>query len=96
MFNQVKYFLVLFLFTLMVSCSNYKSNKDEEGKTNNFLSVGLSGQAIAYSGYRNEQHPDEKLYPSQDQVLEDLKILEKKWNMIGLMVQINMHSMFWK
>lgn len=82
MFNQVKYFLVLFLFTLIVSCSNYKSNKVEEVKTNNFLSVGLSGQAIAYSGYRNEQHPDEKIYPSQDQVLEDLKILEKKWNLI--------------
>ena len=40
------------------------------------------GRCISYSGYRLGQHPDKALYPTQEQVLEDLKILEKNWVMI--------------
>ncbi len=29
--------------------------------------------AIAYSGYREGQHPDKDIYPSQAEILEDLK-----------------------
>lgn len=43
-----------------------------------------NGNAICYSGYRAGQHPDKQLFPSQAHVLEDLKILEKNWNLIRL------------
>jgi exo-beta-1,3-glucanase (GH17 family) len=40
------------------------------------------GNAICYSGYREGQHPDSSIYPSQAQILEDFKILEKHWTLI--------------
>lgn len=40
------------------------------------------GRCISYSGYREGQNPDTGVYPSQDEILQDLKILEKNWVMI--------------
>ncbi len=40
------------------------------------------GRCISYSGYRAGQHPDKELFPTREQVLEDLKILEENWVMI--------------
>ena len=33
------------------------------------------GRAICYSGYRRNQSPAAKIYPSYDEVVEDLQIL---------------------
>lgn len=41
-----------------------------------------NGNAICYSGYREGQHPDKKLFPTKAQVVEDLQILEKHWRLI--------------
>jgi exo-beta-1,3-glucanase (GH17 family) len=40
------------------------------------------GNAISYSGYRVGQSPRDRIYPSQAEVLEDLRILEKHWSLI--------------
>jgi exo-beta-1,3-glucanase (GH17 family) len=40
------------------------------------------GNAICYSGYREGQNPDLNKTPSQTQILEDFKILEKHWRLI--------------
>ena len=37
------------------------------------------GNAICYSGYREGQSPIDGTYPSYDQVVEDLKILDSQW-----------------
>jgi exo-beta-1,3-glucanase (GH17 family) len=42
------------------------------------------GPAICYSGYRAGQHPDKGLRPSQAQVLEDMRILERHWRLIRM------------
>jgi len=42
------------------------------------------GPAICYSGYRAGQHPDQGVYPSQAQVLEDMRILERHWRLIRM------------
>lgn len=42
------------------------------------------GNAICYSGYRTGQHPDKQLFPSQAQVLEDLRLLARQWRLIRL------------
>jgi exo-beta-1,3-glucanase (GH17 family) len=39
-------------------------------------------RAIAYSGYRGGQSPKIGVYPSQDQIAEDLRILERNWRLI--------------
>jgi len=41
-----------------------------------------NGNAVCYSGYRTGQHPDKDLFPTQAQILEDMKILEKNWKLI--------------
>ncbi|MDY0075379.1 MAG: hypothetical protein RBR75_05865, partial [Acholeplasmataceae bacterium] len=40
--------------------------------------------AICYSGYRENQSPITKVYPSEQEVLEDLKLLEKNFKYIRM------------
>ena len=42
------------------------------------------GSAICYSGYREDQNPRLGIYPSYDQVKEDLLILSKHWQHIRI------------
>lgn len=42
------------------------------------------GKAICYSGYRNGQSPITKVYPSYDEIKEDLLILEKEYDYIRM------------
>jgi hypothetical protein len=41
------------------------------------------GRAICYSGFREGQHPAGK-YPSYDQILEDLLMLQGHWKYLRL------------
>lgn len=40
------------------------------------------GHAVSYSGYRAGQSPQTTVYPSQDQVFEDLRILARHWRLL--------------
>jgi len=40
------------------------------------------GNAICYSGYRHGQSPAEQVYPSYEEVREDLRILARNWNFL--------------
>jgi exo-beta-1,3-glucanase (GH17 family) len=42
------------------------------------------GNAICYSGYREGQSPDAQLFPSYEEVVEDLSILEANWKYLRL------------
>jgi len=42
------------------------------------------GKAICYSGYRESQSPMTKIYPSENEVLSDLKFLAKHFNYIRM------------
>jgi len=42
------------------------------------------GNAVCYSGYRAGQNPQLNRFPTQAQILEDMKILEKNWKLIRL------------
>ncbi|MBC8181367.1 hypothetical protein H8E88_09600, partial [candidate division KSB1 bacterium] len=48
----------------------------------NILGKNWTGNAISYSGYRDGQNPQKFIYPSQEEITEDLKILEKNWKLI--------------
>jgi exo-beta-1,3-glucanase (GH17 family) len=43
-----------------------------------------TGNAICYSGYRQGQDPNKKLYPSVAEIREDLHILKKHWQLLRL------------
>jgi exo-beta-1,3-glucanase (GH17 family) len=43
-----------------------------------------TGNAICYSGYRHGQSPGEKIYPSLQEIREDLLILRKHWQLLRL------------
>jgi exo-beta-1,3-glucanase (GH17 family) len=43
-----------------------------------------TGNAICYSGYRAGQSPNDRIYPSPDEILEDLLILQKHWRLLRL------------
>jgi exo-beta-1,3-glucanase (GH17 family) len=43
-----------------------------------------SGRAICYSGYRRGQSPAERIYPSVEEIREDLRILRKHWRLLRL------------
>jgi len=42
------------------------------------------GNAICYSGYRENQNPGDNTYPSYEQIKEDLLILTKNWKLLRL------------
>ena len=42
------------------------------------------GNAICYSGYREGQSPGEQIFPSREEILEDLLILQKNWSLLRL------------
>ncbi len=41
-----------------------------------------NGDALCYSGYRGAENPDKNLYPTQQEVLQDLTILSRHWHLI--------------
>jgi len=43
-----------------------------------------TGPAICYSGYRRGQSPGDEVYPSLDEIREDLLILRKHWRLLRL------------
>ena len=43
-----------------------------------------TGRAICYSGYREGQSPDSRIYPSLEQIHEDLLILKPHWPLLRL------------
>ena len=43
-----------------------------------------AGRAICYSGYRDGQSPDAKVYPSEVQILEDLLLLQPHFTLLRL------------
>jgi exo-beta-1,3-glucanase (GH17 family) len=42
------------------------------------------GNAICYSGYREAQSPDKEIYPTYDEIYEDLKLLGINWKYLRL------------
>ncbi|MCH9693543.1 MAG: glycosyl hydrolase [Gammaproteobacteria bacterium] len=42
------------------------------------------GNAICYSGYRENQNPGDDTYPDYEEIKEDLLILQKNWNLLRL------------
>jgi Glycosyl hydrolases family 17 len=42
------------------------------------------GNAICYSGYRRGQSPAERIYPSLEEIREDLHILHRNWRLLRL------------
>ncbi len=49
------------------------------------------GKAICYSGFREGQNPNKGIYPTYEETLEDLKILEKNYKYIRMYAP-NKHS----
>lgn len=52
-----------------------------------------SGNAICYSGFRDGQSPETGIYPTYEQVKEDLLILENNWKYLRLYDCDNMSEM---
>ena len=48
------------------------------------LAIRLTHQGICYSGYRDGQSPDAGVFPSPEQIEEDLAILAKRWRYLRL------------
>ncbi len=44
----------------------------------------LEGNAICYSGYREGQSPDAGIFPSREEIREDLLLLGRHWNFLRL------------
>ena len=80
----IKLFTVFALLLCITSCSaeNKTGEKDIKTAKVDLLAEEWAGMAIAYSGYREGQHPDKDLFPSQSEILEDLLIIEKNWKII--------------
>jgi exo-beta-1,3-glucanase (GH17 family) len=78
----MKKIITIFLaFMFMLAASGCTLQKKIHQKVD-LLSDEWPGYALSYSGYRAGQDPREHIYPTQEQILEDLKIIEKNWRLI--------------
>lgn len=73
--HQVSMALVVWLGLAVCASSETPSRLDAMGPE-------WQGNAISYSGYREGQSPRDRIYPSQAEILEDLRILEQHWSLI--------------
>ena len=62
-------------------CTSEKSTASQEPAIDLTKPVWY-GKAISYSGYREGQNPQKEIYPSQAEILQDLRIVEKNWKLI--------------
>jgi exo-beta-1,3-glucanase (GH17 family) len=56
-----------------------------------WLDQAWLGRAICYSGYREGQSPDSQVFPSAEQVREDLLLLARHWRLLRL-YDCSMHA----
>ncbi len=83
MMNKLALLFISILSALFIIGCDVEKNEDiSKAVKIDLLSDNWLGWAIAYSGYREGQDPTKRIYPSKEQVLEDLKILEKNWKII--------------
>lgn len=78
---MLKFVLFLSAFVMLISCNQDKKNVMSSEKEVKILEDWY-GNAISYSGYRKDQDPRIEVFPTKEQVKEDLKILGKNWNLI--------------
>ena len=74
--------LFKYYFVLLICIPTFLKGQKESDTKIDLTQQQWFGNAICYSGYREGQHPDSSIYPSQAQILEDFKILEKHWTLI--------------
>jgi exo-beta-1,3-glucanase (GH17 family) len=84
--SAITFLLLLFCYVLLaiLFCSKDETSQSDFSATGTIDLLGEEwiGNAICYSGYREGQNPQKYIYPSQDEIQEDLEILEKNWKLI--------------
>lgn len=95
--RKIYYLLLIILPLILFSCNNEKDNgnsgqnneqsiSDENNETRKFvpfLDDKWIGNAVSYGPYREGQAPGQ-LGPTKEQIIEDLNIISKRWNMLRL------------
>jgi exo-beta-1,3-glucanase (GH17 family) len=82
--------LILALSVVLSSCASLSLSRDNRAaetfkhivKNIDLTDSLWDGHAISYSGYREGQSPDDDIHPKKPEILEDLRILERNWNLI--------------
>jgi exo-beta-1,3-glucanase (GH17 family) len=66
-----------------MGCRNMSSKADKRQRIQQLIETQFAN-AICYSGYREGQDPRQSIFPSYDEIREDLLILEKHWTYLRL------------
>jgi exo-beta-1,3-glucanase (GH17 family) len=74
--------LVLRIAALLVVVPTILCGQDVAVSKIDLMKQQWSGYALCYSGYREGQNPDTGTYPSQAQILEDFRMLQRYWTLI--------------
>ncbi|RPI02786.1 MAG: glycosyl hydrolase [Calditrichaeota bacterium] len=73
---------VLYLVSAILALFSLFAGRCTKEKPIDLSQKSWIGNAICYSGYRQGQNPQTQTYPTQEQISEDLKILERHWRLI--------------
>ena len=77
--NPANKFVLLLLYVFpFIFCACQSSRVLNEDPKIDLISDEWPGWAISYSGYREGQDPQVRIFPSREEVAEDLKLLDKK------------------
>lgn len=70
------------LFTVMAMAQDTALTHNQMPDKIDLTRQQWNGNAICYSGYRGTETPQKDVFPTQAEVLQDLKILERNWRLI--------------
>ena len=86
-----KVFIAVMVILTVTACAKNQQTKQDSNNSLSAQEISQKlvkgewiGQAVSYSGYRDQQSPDTGVHPTREQILEDLRILEKHWQLIRM------------
>ena len=89
--HTIKLFALLLISVVVISACTLKQNSDVSSSTklekrefHPVLDGRWIGNGISYSPYRDGEHPDMETLIARENILQDLQILAKRWNLIRL------------
>jgi exo-beta-1,3-glucanase (GH17 family) len=79
-----RFVTLIFLISLVAGIQSVAQSAALPEHAPNLARQQWSGESICYSGYRGAENPDKNLFPSDAEVLQDLQILQRHWQLLRL------------
>jgi exo-beta-1,3-glucanase (GH17 family) len=77
--------VLILLFVMIAGCQSFgQVAKAAPVREIDLTRQQWNGDAICYSGYRGAENPDRNMFPSEQEILQDMTILSRHWHLLRI------------